>query len=121
MSRYVFCNPNPMGKSVGDCVIRAVSIALNQSWSNTYWDICEQGFKMCDMPSANSVWGEYLRERGFTRITAPRRLTVAEFCREYPRGVYVLGCDSHVVCTVDGRYYDAWNSGNETVNYFFTR
>ena len=64
---FVRVNPNPRGKSVGDCTIRAISIALNQSWDMTYWEICKQGFIMCDMPSANHVWGEYLETKGFIR------------------------------------------------------
>lgn len=41
---YIYFNNNPLGKSTGDCVIRAISIALNQSWDETYWDLCECGF-----------------------------------------------------------------------------
>ena len=32
---YEFYNPNPLSKSVGDCVIRALSKALNKSWDDT--------------------------------------------------------------------------------------
>lgn len=29
---YVYYNPNPSKKLVGDCVIRGISILTNQSW-----------------------------------------------------------------------------------------
>ena len=61
---YVEYNANPQKKRVGDCVIRAISKATGMSWEKTYTEICLQGFRMCDMPSSNSVWGEYLRENG---------------------------------------------------------
>lgn len=48
-------NPNPDGKNVGDCVIRAISAATNQKWEQTFIALALQGYMMHDMPSANSV------------------------------------------------------------------
>ena len=31
---------NPFGLRVGDCVIRAISKALDKSWEETYVDLC---------------------------------------------------------------------------------
>ena len=64
---YVYYNPNPLKLSVGDCTIRAISCALNMSWKETYLALCTQGFQMYDMPSANRVWGEYLKSKGFKK------------------------------------------------------
>lgn len=119
MERYVYCNPNPKRKAVGDCVVRALSIALDRTWEEIYMDICVQGFKMADMPSANHVWGKYLRNKGFERRTAEPDVTVAEFCEKHGKGVFILGLDSHVVAAVDGNYCDAWDSGEETVVYYW--
>ena len=33
---YIFYNPNPSKKMVGDCVIRGVSRVTHQSWNDTY-------------------------------------------------------------------------------------
>ena len=60
---------NPFGLRVGDCVIRAISKALNQSWEKTYIDLCVQGFMMSDLPSSNAVWSSYLKHKGFKRCT----------------------------------------------------
>lgn len=119
MERYSFINVNPKRKSVGDCVIRALSIALDKPWEETYLDICAQGFKMADMPSANHVWGQYLRENGFNRVTAEPNMTVSEFCEKNEQGIYILGCDKHVLTAIDGHYFDSWDSGDEIVEYFW--
>lgn len=74
---------------------------------------------MADMPSANHVWGRYLRDKGFERRTAEPDITAAEFCERHEKGTFILGLDSHVVATVDGYYYDAWDSGDETVLYYW--
>lgn len=118
---FVYTNPNPLKKSVGDCTVRAISIALNQSWDETYEGICEQGFIMCDMPSANHIWGEYLKKYGFRRsaINEGGDYTVRDFCRDVPRGTFVLACDGHVVAVIDGRYYDTWDSGDVVPLYYW--
>lgn len=46
---FIFFNPNPAGKFVGDCVIRAISKATGQSWEKTYIGIVEKGLNMRDM------------------------------------------------------------------------
>lgn len=119
MERYIFENANPRRKSVGDCVIRAISKALGETWETIYIDICAQGFKMADMPSSNRVWGEYLRQRGFNRKTAEPNICVKMFCVEHDNGTYILGCDSHVLTVINGCYYDTWDSGEETVAYYW--
>lgn len=120
---YVNANPNPYGARVGDCVVRAVSIATNESWEKAYIDLCIQGFISGDMPSSNPVWASYLRGKGFSRHvladTCPDCYTVRDFCRDFPRGIFIAATGSHVVCVMDGDYYDAWDSGDEIVTYYF--
>lgn len=117
---YEEYNPNPCGIRVGDCVIRAISKLMNQDWEKTYIELCLQGLKMCDMPSSNPVWGSYLLEHGYKQVpTNP--VTVAEFCDRHPQGKYLLATGSHVVTIEDGNYYDAWNSGNEIIMYYFEK
>lgn len=122
---FVFYNPNPDRDLVGDCVIRAISKTTNQSWEDTYIDIALQGLIMKDMPSSNSVWGTYLINEGFNRYTIPNTCpdcyTVADFCKDYAKGTYILATGSHVIAVQDGNYFDTWNSGNEIPIYFFTK
>jgi hypothetical protein len=122
---WIEYNPNPLALRVGDCVIRAISKALNQSWEKTYVDLCVQGFMMGDLASSNAVWSAYLtKHKGFRRYTVqdcPDCYTVEDFCLEHPNGVYVIGTGSHAVCVCEGCYYDAWQSGKETPVYYFEK
>lgn len=122
---FSYFNPNPAGKKVGDCTVRAIAKATGQSWDETYIGLCLQGLMMGDLPSANSVWGAYLRRNGFARNivpnTCPDCYTVAEFAEDHPRGVYVLALSSHVVCVTDGTYFDTWNSGEETPLFYWEK
>lgn len=122
---YIYQNPNPENKVVGDCVIRALSILLNKSWEDTYDELVEQGRMMYDMPSSNEVWSEYLYRKGFTRKivpdTCPACYTIRKFCEDHPYGEYLLATGSHVVTVIYGNYYDTWDSGNEVPIYYFKR
>ena len=89
-STFEYYNANRDGKNVGDCTVRAISVALDQDWDTTYWGLCWEGYLAADMPSGNPVWGKYL-----------------------------LALDTHIVCVFDGRIVDTWNSGGKTVLYYW--
>ena len=124
---YKYYNPNPEHNLVGDCVIRAISKATNSSWEQTYMDIMVYGFMMSDMPSANRVWREYLRSKGFKKYlipdSCPDCYTVIDFCNDHPIGTYILGIDGsnsgHVVTVKSGNYFDSWDSGNEIQDFYW--
>lgn len=123
-SRWVPYNPNPIhGSRVGDCTVRAISKAIGKDWEYVYVGLSLCGFAGADMPSANHIWGEYLEKCGFAKhlVDGKHRFpyTVEDFCADHPVGVYVLGCDGHVVAAVDGKYYDSWDSGGEIPIYYW--
>ena len=121
---YIYFNPNPMGKRVGDCVIRAISKLTGRDWESTYLGIMTAGFELCDMPSSNNVWAAYLKRLGYRRNvipdTCPNCYTVRDFCLDNPHGIFLLATGSHVVTVVDGDYYDAWDSGDEVPIYYWS-
>ena len=122
---YIPYNPNPNGNYVGDCVVRAISKVTEQDWDGTYINLALAGFALKDMPSANHVWGVFLRDRGFKRVslpdTCPECYSVSEFCEDNPHGRFVLATGTHVIAVVDGNYYDSWDSGDEVPVYFFVK
>ena len=122
---YVYYNPNPGNKFVGDCVVRALSIVLNSSWQDTYIGLCTLGALMYDMPNSNAVWAEYLKSRGFYRgvipDTCPYCYTVLDFVEEHPTGTFVLGTGSHVIAVIDGNYFDTGDTGNEVPIYYWRK
>lgn len=124
-NNYIFYNPNPKHNKVGDCTVRAISKALDQEWEETYTGLTAIGFVMSDMPSANNVWGAYLRNNGFERYIVDDKgqdaYTVNDFCEDHPSGVYVLAIPGHVVCVKNGKYYDTWDSGDEIPQYFWKK
>lgn len=41
-------NPNPLQKSTGDFIIRAISILLDKSWNEVYTGLCVYRYMMKD-------------------------------------------------------------------------
>lgn len=125
MSRWRYFNENPTGRNVGDCAIRAVSVALGIDWESAFSLIAEAAFNMGDMPSSNSVWGAVLRQHGFYRTaipnTCPDCYTAEQFAKDHPHGVFVLGFGNHVATVRDGFIYDSWDSSQEIPQYFWYR
>lgn len=123
---FVYFNPNPYGKSVGDCVIRALTrVDGSGDWTSTYLKVCAVGALVGDMPSSNKVWGDYLLMIGFKRYflpdTCPDCYTIRDFCADHPIGKYVVSTGSHVVAVVDGDYYDTSDTGSEVPIAYFEK
>ena len=125
MSRWRKFNPNPVGRSVGDCAVRAVAAALGVDWETAYAMIAWNGFLMGDMPSSNSVWGAVLRQNGFSRKavpnTCPDCYTLERFAEDHPEGVYVVGTGNHVATIRDGWLLDAWDSSEEVPVFYWQK
>ena len=118
---FVRYNPNPTGRNVGDCAIRAVAKALKIDWETAYSMIANAGYDMGDMPSSDSVWGAVLRQNGFYRKAIPNQCpdcyTAEDFSIDHPVGTYVLGFGGHVATIVNGDLYDSWDSRQEIPVY----
>ena len=125
MSKWRKYNPNPVGRSVGDCAVRAVAAALGVDWETAYAMIARDGYLMGDMPSSNGVWGAVLRQHGYTRKalpnTCPDCYTLGQFADDHPEGVYVVGTGNHVATVINGEIWDAWDSSNEVPVYYWQR
>lgn len=123
MSRWKFFQNNPTGQNVGDCSVRAVSVALGIDWETAYALIALNGYLMGNVISSDAVWGSVLRQHGFRRYAVPDSCpdcyTVNQFAIDHPRGIYVVGTGGHVVTIRDGLIYDSWDSSKEIPQYYW--
>ena len=122
---WKYYNPNPKENLTTDCTVRAISLAIGESWDDVYSDLAIKGFISKKMPSNDSLWNAYVRGKGF-RVrpvpdTCPDCYTLRDFCEEHPKGTYLVKCEEHLVCAIDGDYFDTWDSGDQTVFYYFTK
>ena len=118
---FIFYNSNPCNKRIGDCVIRAIALAMGIPWINAYTELSIYGLENCDMPSSNSLWGNFLREHDFQVFPLVNKTTIKQFSEDNPIGTYILATGDHVVTVINGDYYDTWDSGDEIIAYYFKR
>lgn len=122
---YHFFNPNPLGKFVGDCTIRAICAVTGLDWYEIHRQQSDLSRIMADMPSSDDVWWELLRLHGFRKVklldSCPDCYTVADFAYDHPIGLYVLGPKEHAIAIIDGDWYDTWDSGATVPLYYLRR
>ena len=67
------------------------------------------------------MFGAHTSERWASGDECPDCYTVADFAAEHPSGTYILSLSGHVVCVMDGDYYDTWDSGGEIPLYYWCK
>lgn len=123
MSTYRYFNPNPVGNRTRDCIIRAMAAALDITWDDAFDLVAERAKQMGQTMDENAVYGSILRQYGFYRATVPNSCpdcyTAADFCRDHPHGIYVLGFTGHVAAVIEGQVWDSFDSSNEIPCYYW--
>lgn len=130
-SELVRYNANTRGTNTGDCSARAISLAFGMDYSKAR--------KLLNSSAKNNRWEKYnavfnvqqvldeLTGHAGTRIPADSRVKVDEFVDTHAVGTYVIGCSkgsndlssSHLVCCIDGKIYDSWDSRRYYVNEYW--
>ncbi len=126
---YVYYNPNPLRRNnAGDCTIRAITKAMEDEgydWDKTYTSLAVYGMRYGDMPSANAVWGSFLIDHGFQEniIVSKCRdcYTVEQFCKDHPKGIFVVGTNDHAVAVCGGDVWDTFDSRDMYPTYYFEK
>ena len=122
---FIFYNPNPEGKMVDDCQIRALARILYTTWNAAYSILVMQGFYDKDMPHGNSVMQSVITKYGYEKGIAPNNCpdcyTLRDFCHDNPEGRFLVVSDGHITAVVDGDYYDAWDSGDVVPLFYWKK
>lgn len=112
---YKYYQPNPQNKKTDDCVIRALTKALDCDWETASVYAMTQQIRDSDIFIKNYVWGNLLLRNGYTRHplpnTCPACYTVRDFAEDFKRGTYIVGTGDHVLAVIDGDWYDSFDSG----------
>lgn len=132
-------NMNPENKSIGDCVLRAITnftisndlglvegsdLAQEKAWYNKHKNAILFRNIRYNTPAA---FGPYLNEQGFVRIRVDENVQIktfnqlASFCKNF--GVGALGvANNHMIFTdKTGTMIDSWNSTLKRLKYFYIK
>lgn len=111
---YKYYNANANNNFVNDCVIRAISVAENRSWGDTYDDLSriakKNGILLDDV---NFV--EPLLDYRYSRIKTYPRDTVQDIIEDHPHGTYLVTMNGHITVIKNGIVYDTFDCRDRLV------
>lgn len=125
MIDYLKKNVNPKGKRTGDCVVRALSVALNKDYYLVYKELYELSIEMGYILNEKWVEERYLKLNGFVKHKQPKKPNGKKYrigeidmlCREK---VIVISCPHHLTVVVDGVLIDSWDCRYRCISNYFT-
>lgn len=110
---YKYYNANSHNKHVEDCSIRAISLATNKTWDETYKELSNEARKKGLMMDSVKFIEDYL-DRRYYRVCHYSH-TLKEFIKEHPTGIYIISMPNHLTCVIDGVNYDTFDTTNRTI------
>lgn len=114
---FQYYNANPLGRRVNDCTVRAISLALNESWDETYEKLSQFARVRGLMPDDIMCIDEFL-ERHFVQLCGCKytyQITVGDFIKQHPYGTYLITMNGHITCAKDGKIYDTFDPSDRFV------
>lgn len=125
---YVYYQPNKkdIKDEYGDCVIRAMTKVLDKDWLEVFDEIVPIAREKQAPYNCRVCYEEYLAKKGFKYVgisnkKGSKRPTVKQFTKEHIQGRYVLRVAHHIVASVDGKYYDTWDSGDTAMYGYWVK
>lgn len=124
---FHYYNANPKGIRAGDCAIRALSLALNQTWEDTLQGLTEVALKCKRSPTDLATIAKYLNQKGWRKELQPKHLdgtkyTGKQFIDARLKGSVIICkiCPHHISVIYGGRFYDTWDPSDYVVgNYWW--
>lgn len=104
---------------IGDCVIRAISIATQQDYKKVWGDLFELGKEMGFMPNNEQTYVKYLADNGWNEIKFGKKLVRLSFSEvtEMSKDRFIV-CHTagHLVAMKDGDIYDTYDSRKNSMD-----
>lgn len=118
-SLFTLHNQNPRGEDIDDCVLRSISFAYNKPYDEVHKDFEEYNM-LPERDGKNwyqmryniaTLIAEYGYKEYYDANSFPHDIdeTVADVCRDYPQGTWIVCCPEHLTVVKNGKIYDTFN------------
>ena len=125
---FKYYNANPKNKNTDDCVIRAISTALDQPYNMTYKDLFDLSLSTGFILNERRNYSKYLESKGWKMQRQPRKInnkkyTGREFCKKISDSERVFAHigTGHVVAIVNKKVLDTWDSSNGCIGNYWIK
>lgn len=116
---YIYYNRNPNKDIDIDCVVRAISLALNLDYYKVEDMLFNVGYCFeCEELEVQCY--SYLLERVLDfKVYDAENKTVSQIAEEYPDSTLLIRIEGHLTCAIDGIVYDIWDCTNEIADRYW--
>lgn len=108
---FRFYNANAKNLFVDDCTIRAISLAEDMTWNQTYEKLSRLARKRGMMMDSAKFIEDYLDDH-YERVKTHSE-SVGQFVEEHPVGVYLITMPNHISIAIDGYLYDTFDCSDK--------
>lgn len=113
MGEFVYYNRNPEGETIGDCVIRAISLASDMD----YYEVEHKLYLLSELLECDKFCiccYRYLLDDVFKYPTVDAEgYSLEQFAKLHPYGKYIVRMDGHLSTIIDGVCYDIFDCTHE--------
>ena len=124
---FHYYNANPRNRINGDCVARAICVAMDMSWEDCVREMTEIGLKHGLVFNDKKNIDLYMKHKGWIKCSEPRnwdntKMTVEAFIRYNNEGTIVANAGSHhIICIKDKKVWDIWDSSRNTMHAYWRK
>ena len=124
---FKYFNANPKGNHTTDCVVRAICMALGESWEDISRVLSEFAISNFMSPCDPKLYEKFLYSIGVAKRSQLRKengkkYTAGEFAKlkwVESRTVIAHVGSHHLSCFKDGKLLDIWDGSNKCVGNYW--
>lgn len=109
----------------GDCVVRAIAIALDLDYKETYLQLARLnkialGKRSCRRGVSKDAYEKFLKDRGWVWHRAPKFEGRKAKHYDMPKGQVVIGrMAKHLAAVIDTTVHDTWDSTHKMIYGYY--
>ena len=117
---YEYYNNNPLKRNVNDCSVRAIALATEKSWDETYRELSDfarvQGITFSEVEFID----DYLEKR-YEKYCVDRSRFIAleDFLNEKLPGRWLITMGGHITAVVNGICYDTFDPSKRFIHCIY--
>lgn len=116
-NNYEYLNLNPNNENASDCVCRAIALGTNEKYETIERKLqlvaelfeCEELCLCCYQHLLDYVYS-------FKKIYLDEIVTIKDFLKMNPNGIYIIRIEGHLTCAMNGTIYDSWDCSDKLVD-----
>lgn len=116
---YIYFNANPQGYHMTDCVIRAISLAMNMPYEEVVY-LLSRNSNYYDCECLNKLCYEKLLDYDFKlpHYLGNNKLA-KDVADDFTNNIVILRMDGHLSCALYGNIYDIFDCSDYEITDFW--